>query len=57
MSKLLHAQISVAMGIITLILLFYGAWLFDQGLISKSSIFVTISPTLFLSIYCAWRAK
>ena len=57
MTKLLFAQISVALSIVTVLLLFYGAYLFDIGVISKSAIFETLSLPLLGSIYCAWRAK
>jgi len=57
MTKLLYAQIGFGMSIATVILFFYGAYLFDHGLISFSNVFETLSLPLLGSIYCAWRAK
>lgn len=50
--KFLLGVASAALSIITLILMFYGAYLFDNGLTTKLDIFVTCSIPLVLSICC-----
>jgi len=55
--RFLLMQASVALSVITIILLFYGAYLFNLQLISKSSIFITAGIPAALSALCIWRAR
>lgn len=43
---------SLGLSVISLILLFYGAYLFDNGLTTKLDIFITCSVPLIISIAC-----
>lgn len=48
---------SLALSLITLILLFYGAWLFDNGLVTKSQIFQSASIPLIGSIVALFKGR
>jgi len=52
MTKLLFAQISVALSIVTVLLLFYGAYLFDIGVISNP-LYLRLFPYYFLDPFTA----
>ena len=43
---------SLGLSVISLILLFYGAYLFDNGLTTKLDIFITASIPIICSIGC-----
>jgi hypothetical protein len=43
----------MALTVISLILLFYGAYLFDSGLTTKTELFTTVSIPLVGAIICA----
>ena len=47
---------SMGLSLIAIILLLYGAYLFNLNLATKFDIFVTVSIPLFAAIFCLWRA-
>ena len=49
----MFALCSMALSLISLILMFYGAWLFDQQLATKVQVFTSMSIPLAGSIICA----
>lgn len=49
----LFAMASIALSIISLILMFYGVWLFDRQLATKAQVFTTMLIPLAGSIICA----
>ena len=55
--RFLLMQASIGLSIIAIILLLYGAYLFNLQLISKSSIFITVGIPATLSVLCIWRAR
>ncbi len=47
---------SMGLSLSAIILLLYGAYLFDLKLVTKFDIFVTVSIPIFAAIFCLWRA-
>lgn len=47
---------SMGLSLIAIILLLYGAYLFDLKLVTKFDIFMTVSIPTIGAIFCLWRA-
>lgn len=47
---------SMGLSLIALILLLYGAYLFDLNLVTKFDIFVTVSIPTIGALLCLWRS-
>ena len=55
--KRLFSILSAALSLIGIILLFYGAWLHDNGLATKSQIFQTVLIPAIGSIVALYKAR
>lgn len=55
--KRLCSILSAALSLIALILLFYGAWLHDNGLATKAQIFQTVLIPVIGSIVALYKAR
>lgn len=55
--KRLFSILSAALSLIALILLFYGAWLHDNGLATKAQIFQTVLIPVIGSIVALYKAR
>ncbi len=55
--RFLLLQASIGLSLSAIILLFYGAYLFNLKLVTKFDIFVTVSIPTIGALLCIWRAR